>query len=134
MLNWLKVHGCKISAKLFCTWSDVFFSYLFPEVYFSAWWLASHYFMRAVIKHNVVIAFLPNGGSDLQRNLKAGRLVKTKSSVLSWRVGKSTICSNPKSWDNSRNNWLTRCGYWCPVMVFDFQHISGRLKSPESIS
>ena len=77
--------------------------------------------------------FLLNGASDLQRNLKAGWLVKTKSSVLSWRVGKSTICSNPKSWDKSRNNWLTRCGYWCRVVVFDFQHIPGRLKSPESI-
>jgi hypothetical protein len=62
---WVNTHTRRLSRKKSgayrkakrSTRSEVFFWYLFPEVYFSAWWLASHYFMRAVIKHNVVISF-----------------------------------------------------------------------------
>ena len=36
----------------------------------------------------------------------------------------------PRSFIKSKNNWFMGLEYWWPVMVFEFQSMSGRLKSP----
>ena len=53
--------------------------------------------------------------------------------VFCFLVGKLTISSKLLSDTMSRNDWLTLDGYWFPVMVWSFQSMSGRLKSPAII-
>jgi hypothetical protein len=57
-------------------------------------------------------------------------VVKTRSRVLSSRVGKSTICSIHKSCTISMKDFFMWFGYVEPSIVILFQLISGKLMSP----
>ena len=57
-------------------------------------------------------------------------VVKTRSRVLSSRVGKSTICSIHKSCTLSMKDLFMWFGYVEPSIVTVFQLISGKLMSP----
>ena len=58
--------------------------------------------------------------------------MRARSSVLSglYRVGKSTSCSRPKSWNMCRYVSFTADGFWLPAIDMSFHWMSGRLKSP----
>ena len=77
-------------------------------------------------------SIFPMAGIGLQRCLYEGCDVKIKSSVFSFLVGKSTICSKPLSDAISRYVWFVPTVYWFGLIVCSDQFVSGRLKSPAS--
>ena len=75
-------------------------------------------------------SLFPMAGIGLQRCVYEGCDVKIKSSVFSFLVGKSIICSKPLADAIARYVWFVPTVYWFELIVCSDQFISGRLKSP----
>jgi hypothetical protein len=97
---------------------------LFPQRYFVPSWFG------LMGLHAIQVTLFPMAGIGLQRCLYEGCDVKIKSSVFSFLVGKSIICSKPLADAIARYVWFVPTVYWFELIVCSDQFISGRLKSP----
>ena len=75
-------------------------------------------------------SLIPGMGTHLF--MSDGRLERKRFRVFCSLVGKLTDCIRPRSFSMDKKVSLIAIQYWCPLIEFEDQDISGRLKSPVS--